>query len=163
MTRYPNAQRHLLGGLFISHAGADTKRIIRDVVPVVAPRLPGDGFFMHSRGSGGASSYRELVQAALHWCDKFLVVISERSLANEWVLAETEWAMDRSRPMIAIRLDKWNWSDLVRLLSLSPRANSHAPVRCFDFHDDSKAGQKQLAEALDQLLELFPRRGFSTG
>src|SRR5690242_19954219 len=83
--RYPNARRHTLGGLFVSHSGADSHRIRDEIIfPVVFDRLSADGYFMHSRSSGGAEGYRELVQAALHWCDKFMVVISERSIANEW-------------------------------------------------------------------------------
>jgi hypothetical protein len=75
---YPNARRLTLGGLFISHSGADNDRIQKEIIgPVVYERFPGDGYFLHSAASGGADSYRELVQAALHWCDKFMLVISK--------------------------------------------------------------------------------------
>jgi hypothetical protein len=81
--RFPNAQYTMLGGLFISHSGEDSVRIQDQIIsPVVFERLPADGYFMHSRRSGGPESYKLLVQAALHWCDKFMVVISERSVSN---------------------------------------------------------------------------------
>ena len=99
--RFPNAQDTMLGGLFISHSGEDSVRIQEQIIsPVVFERLPADGYFMHSRRSGGAESYKLLVQAALHWCDKFMVVISERSVSNSWVVAEVEWAADNSRPSL---------------------------------------------------------------
>src|SRR4051794_28136610 len=98
--RYPNAARHLRGGIFISHDGDDSQRIREEIIsPVILDRFPGDRYFFHSRTSGGSVSYRELVTAALHWCDKFLVVVSRRALVNRWVRAEVDWAAHH-RPSI---------------------------------------------------------------
>src|SRR5215510_833829 len=75
-TEFPNARRFMLGGLFVSHAGADTVQIRKQIVsPILFQRLPANGYFMHSRGSGGADDYKRLVQAALHLCDKFMVAV----------------------------------------------------------------------------------------
>lgn len=59
--KYPNARRLTLGGLFVSHSGIDSRRIDDDIItPIVFRRLPADGFFMYSRGSGG--------EAIENWC-----------------------------------------------------------------------------------------------
>jgi TIR domain len=133
--RYPNARRLTLGGLFVSHSGIDTKRIDEIICPVVSHRLPADGCFLHSGKSGGASQYAELVQAALHWCDKFMVVISEMSVVNEWVHAEVEWALERSRPILAVRLDHCTWKDMVQVLELPLSTESSRNVQPFDFSE----------------------------
>ena len=79
--RFPHAQDIMHGALCIGHSGEDSIRIEEQIIsPVVFDRLPADGYFTHSLRSGGAESYKLLVQAALHWCDKFMIVISERSV-----------------------------------------------------------------------------------
>jgi hypothetical protein len=156
--QYRNARRHLLGGLFISHSDADSRKILDHIVPIVSRRLPFDGCFLHSRSSGGAAGYRELVQAALHWCDKFMVVISQLSIANEWVQAEIEWALERSRPILAVHLEELGWDDLFRMLKLSPNIEAHQ-VQCFNFGNDLEQAQRQLTAALDELVANFPYRG----
>lgn len=81
--RFPNARRHLSGGIFISHSGEDRDEI-RDKIldPILTQLIRGEGYFVHSRLSGGAESYRQLVQAALHWCNKFMVIISQHSIGT---------------------------------------------------------------------------------
>ena len=70
---FPNARRFLERGLFVSHSGRDTNRIRGQLLaPVIHPLVPGDRAFFHNRGSGGSERYKRLVQAAFHWCDKFL-------------------------------------------------------------------------------------------
>ena len=158
--RHPNARRLTLGGLFVSHSGIDTKRIIHEIIdPVVFHRLPADGYFLHSGKSGGATQYADLVQAALHWCDKFMVVISEMSVVNEWVHAEVEWALERSRPILAVRLDHCNWEDMVQVLELPPSTETSRNVQLFDFSGGIDRAQQQLSKALDDLLVRLPRRG----
>ena len=159
-TEFPNARRLTLGGLFLSHAGADTAQIREHIIhPVVLQRLPGDGYFMHSRGSGGAESYKRLVQAALNWCDKVMVAVSRHAVQNEWVQAEVEWVLEHRRPILVARLDELGWSDL--LAEIDP-ANHLVPAERppeFDFSCDRSVAQKRLAVALDKLLVRFPRRG----
>ena len=111
-----------------------------------------------ARAQGGADSYRLLVQAALHWCDKFMVVISERSVSNAWVQAEVEWALERSRPIIAVRLDRCGWDDLINVLKQTSMLLVDRIVPCFDFTADLESAQNQLAISLDELLAKFPRR-----
>jgi hypothetical protein len=92
-----------------------------------------------------------LVQAALHWCDKFMVVISEHSIANEWVQAEVEWALERSQPILAVRIDGYSWNDLIQMLDLPSNLDVGKVVLCFDFSGDLERAQKQLSLALDGL------------
>ena len=155
--RFPHAQDILLGGLFISHSGEDSIQIQEQIIsPVVFERFPADGYFMHSRRSGGSKSYRLLVQAALHWCDKFMVVISERSVSNAWVMAEVEWAVDNSRPVLASRFDSYGWKDLMDAIGA---CESLEPEQVFDFRSDVKRAQQDLGHALDRLLVRLPRQG----
>jgi hypothetical protein len=155
--RFANAQDIMLGGLFISHSGEDSIRIQEQIIsPVVFERFPADGYFMRSRRSGGGESYRLLVQAALHWCDKFMVVISERSVSNPWVVAEVEWAVNNSRPILASRFDSYGWKDLMYAIGAS---GSLAPEQVFDFQSNVEIAQQELVHALDRLLVRLPRRG----
>ena len=159
-TEFPNSRRLTLGGLFVSHAGADTAQIREQIIsPVVFQRLPGDGYFMHSRGSGGAERYKRLVQAALHWCDKFMVAVSRYAVENDWVRAEVEWALEHRRPILVARLDEFGWSDLMAEIDPAKQlVPSEAPPE-FDFSSDHTLAQRGLAVALDKLLVRFPRRG----
>lgn len=159
-TEFPNARRLSLGGLFVSHAGADTAQIMEEIIkPVVFQRLPGDGYFMHSRGSGGAERYKRLVQAALHWCDKFMVVVSRHAIQNEWVRAEVEWALEHRRPILVARLDEFCWSDLIAEINPVNQLRPDEQPREFDFGSDHGLAQNGFAVALDELLIRFPRRG----
>ena len=157
--RFPHARDIMLGGLFIIHSGEDSIRIEEQIIsPVVFDGLPADGYFMPSRRSGGAESYKLLVQVALHWCDKFMVVISERSVSNPWVVAEGEWALDNSRPVLASRFDSYGWKDLMDAIGA---CESLEPEQAFDFRSAVKRAQQELGHALDRLLVRLPRRGRS--
>jgi len=159
-TEFPNARRHVLGGLFVSHAGVDTAQLTEQVIdPVVFQRLPGDGYFMHSRGSGAAESYKRLVQAALHWCDKFMVAVSRHAVQNEWVRAEVEWALEHRRPILVARLDELGWSALMEEIDPTNQFRPAEQPQEFDFTADQTLAQERFAVALDKLLVRFPRRG----
>jgi TIR domain len=159
---FPNARGIMLGGLFISHSGGDSSRIDEQIIsPVVFRRLPGDGYFMHSRLSGGAESYKLLVHAALHWCDKFMVVISQQSISNAWVLAEVEWALEHRRPVLAVRFDDCEWKDFMH--ALGSLYDSMSFVQVFDFRSNLKIAQQELGYALDALLAKLPRGEITSG
>ena len=83
--RYSNLRRHLINGLFISHSGLDSKIIQRILIPIIDERFTPERYFFHSRLSGAAEAYREIVQAALHYCNKFMIVLSHNSISNDWV------------------------------------------------------------------------------
>jgi len=154
---FPHARRLSLGGLFISHTGSDTQRILKEVIdPVVFERFPADGYFLHNAKSGGADSYRSLVQAAIHWCDKFMLILSRQSLESEWVHAEVEWAIAHSRPIIVLKMDEIEWATFQRKLKVQPD-NTHAPIAIIDFATSLETAQNQLGLVLDKLLQDSPR------
>jgi hypothetical protein len=155
--RFPNARRHLEGGLFISHSGADTEQIRRVIVPVVWDRFAPEGFFLQSRWSGGAGSYRQLVQAALHWSGSFLLVLSQASLGNEWVHAEVEWALERSRAVLVARLDESGWDALRHQVRLSEQL-AITPSGIADYRVDERRGGTDLAAAFDALPMKYAHR-----
>lgn len=158
--KFPNARRFLLGGIFVSHAGADTAQIREQIIhPVVFQRFIPNGYFMHSRVSGGAEHYKQLVQAALYWCDKFIVVVSRHAVQNEWVRAEVEWALTHMRPIFVCRLDEFSWSDLITKIDPPNRLRLVETPSGFDFSSDQTVAQKLLAVALDGLLLQCPYRG----
>ena len=155
--RYPNARRKLRGGLFISHSGRDYDLIKRDVVhPVVSDRF-GDAYFLHNRGSGAAEEYRELVRTALHYIDKFLVVVSEASICNRWVRAEVTIAAELRRPIIQCLVDGANPSELHPVFGRRPwYTRIRSRVLIVDFRDGVQNGQFVLAKSLDQILKRYP-------
>jgi hypothetical protein len=150
---FPNAQRFLERGLFVSHSGLDTRRI-RDLLlaPVIDLLVPTDAVFFHSRGSGGAESYKRLVQAALHWCDKFMVVVSDASVVNEWVAAEVEWAVEHRRLMLAVCLDGRRFAEL---LEDGGAASSRAEVFEVDFDADPARGRREVRTNIKALLASY--------
>jgi hypothetical protein len=158
--RYPNAGRLLTGGLFISHAGLDSERINDEIVlPVVYDRFA-DGVFMHSRQSGAAEIYRDFVAAALRWCDKYLVVVSDRSLANEWVRAEVAWMVaKRRRPIVQCLFDHSDPAQLHPALSLQVKRGLQLTRRravTVDFRGELEVARSHLAAILDEFLLRSP-------
>jgi hypothetical protein len=154
---YPNARRFLTGSLFICHAGADSRRILDDVVyPVVYDRFA-DGYFLHNRVSGGSRAYKVGVRAALHWCDKFMVVISQNSVGHEWVGAEVDWALRNGRSVIRCLLDD---SDP---RAVDARLRDPSDRLTVDFRLDKERGRCQLQEMLDQMLRQSPYPRFPQG
>jgi TIR domain len=155
---HPNADK-LLGGLFVSHSGADKDKIYDEIIrPVVYERFAPNSYFFYNCAQGApvAKAYVLAVQAALQLCDKFMIVISENSIANEWVQAEVEWALEHSRPILAIRLGRWGWTDLLGALTLPSHLNKSEVVSCIDFSGALEPAQKKLAIALDDLLAKLP-------
>lgn len=151
--RFPNVRRHLEKGLFVSHAGWDLQRIRQDLVPVIYERFAPERFFLHSRGSGGAEAYVQLVQAALYYCDKFMVVVSRHSVDHEWVAAEVAWVVRRARPIVSCLFDDSDPSRINPAL-VSSRKGPHGKVKVYtvDFRLDVQQAQAILAGILDKLL-----------
>src|SRR5215467_11748236 len=83
----------LSGGLFVSHSSADfprrpssdPKNVIHEIANIAFDRFGPNGYFLHNLKSGGAEGYRELVNIALTYCDKFLLLVSARSVQSSWV------------------------------------------------------------------------------
>jgi hypothetical protein len=151
--RFPNARRQLEKGLFVSHAGRDLERIRQDLMPVIYERFAPERFFLHSRGSGGADSYVQLVQAALHYCDKFMVVVSQYSVDHEWVAAEVGWAVRRERPILSCLFDDSDPGKINPALVRPPVGpDGKSTVNTVDFRCAVRQAQSSLERILDRLL-----------
>lgn len=104
--RFPNAKGLLRGSVFVSHAGADAPTLNEMLDPVLYPRMGPAGVFMHSRSSGGADSYRQLVLVALSRCAAGVVAASVRSAGHPCVHAEVDWLLAHRRPLLVVVLDE---------------------------------------------------------
>ncbi len=161
---YPNARRLLTGSLFVCHAGADFHKIIELIAfPVLTDRF-GDGYFLHNRKSGGSQDYKVLVRAALHWCDKFVVVVSQNVEGHEWVRAELDWLYRHAKPLIVCLLEDIRASKvhpkLAEGLQLWQNEQRESIV---DFRQSALDGQAHLASLLDKQLTLRPYPRFPGG
>jgi hypothetical protein len=152
-TLYPNARGILSDGIFVSHSGLDSQRIHSQIIlPVLFDRFA-DGIFFHNRGSGGANDYKQLVHAALHFCDKFLVAISRSSLESGWVRAEVEWARDHSRYIIGCLLDESDPQALhPDFPTFSELVVDRDDVSIIDFRTDLEVAKTALRQVVDELL-----------
>jgi hypothetical protein len=45
-----------------------------------------------------------------------MIVISQHSVHNHWVMAEVDWALGFARPIVAVQLDSHGWGDVLREL-----------------------------------------------
>lgn len=156
-SRYPNAKRILRGGLFISHDGRDFSLIRETIVhPVVIDRFM-DGFFLHNRESGGSSEYREFVRTALHYLDKFLLVVTANSICNEWVQAEVSVALDLARPIVLCVFDDSDPMTIHRDLGNVPwYRRFRRRLYSIDFRSSPRSAQLILGQRLDQMLARSP-------
>ena len=110
---------------------------------------------MHGRGSGGEEAYRDLIRLALHLCDKFMCAISARSVQNEWVKAEVEWARIHKRPIVVVRLDDTS-PEALFTKHPGPEIEAYDLCDTIDYRCDVGAAQVQLGTALDRLLPELP-------
>ena len=159
-SRFPNQHKRLWsGGLFISHSWRDYERVLNDIFdPVVAHKFPMfDACFLHNAKSGGAESYIQFVLAALHYCNKFMVIVSHNSVDNEWVAAELDWAVRHRRPIIQCLLDDSDPQRLHPVLKFGDRVQYEGiKLYAIDFREGVRVSQEHLAMILDELLLQYP-------
>ena len=149
--KYPGARQFLTGSI--------QDLIIR---PVIFDRFA-DGYFLYNR-FGGGRLYRRVVGAALHWCDKFMVVVSRHAISHEWVQAEVDWAIKNARIMIICRLDDSLPEQVHSALSLEASCGRVSPEMHFiDFRRNTRKAQKQLSHLLDDILARLPYPRFPNG
>jgi hypothetical protein len=75
---------------------------------------------------------------------------------SSWVQAEVEWAIGRSRPIIAVQFDRHHWKDLLEAIGSSQTSSSSIFSETIDFSVDVGLAQRQLGTTLDRLLAAFP-------
>jgi hypothetical protein len=162
--RKKRLERLLVGGLFVSHSSldfpqrifSDPENVIVKIWEIIIDRFGPDGWFLHNIKSGGAEAYRELVNIALTHCDKFLLLVSARSVRSPWVRAEVQFALVNQRPVIEAYLDD---TDIMKLYDALPAhllRNHHSGRYGVNFNEDIEQGRAALAELLDQLLAQLP-------
>jgi hypothetical protein len=116
-----------------------------------------------SRRSGGSKQYKTVVNAALHLCDKFMVVTSQNSIRNEWVRAEVDSAVKSDRLIILCLFDDSDVGRLHAALAQSSPLRLSAKLSTVDFRVEIPAAQERLAEILDRLLSRSPYPRFPRG
>jgi hypothetical protein len=153
------------GGLFISHSSLDyqdarnggyMQSAFGKIWDVVYQRFAPNGYFLYNLRSGLAERYRELVNIGLTFCDKFLLIVSSRSVRNIWVCAEVQFALAHQRPIIEAYLDDADINELYDILPTGLLHNHRAGRYIVDFNHDIEQGQAALARLLDQLLTQLP-------
>jgi hypothetical protein len=150
--RFPNASRHLNNCAFVSHAGIDTPRVRRWIMPPVQEfyqaRLQ-DRVFMHNAKSGGANDYRHLVLFALNLSALGLIVISTNSIGHLWVAAEVDWLIEHERPLALCKLDSTSPRQIDERLAITSDVSSQQ-IQLFDFTVSVEGAQALLGKWLSQ-------------
>jgi hypothetical protein len=161
---YPNARNFYTGSLFVCHAGADFQTILELIAfPVLLDRF-GDGYFLHNRRSGGSQAYMVLVRAALHWCDKFVLVVSQNAEDHKWVRSELDWLYRHAKPLIVCLLEDVRASRIHPKLAESLQRGQHGRHESVvDFRQNALDGQAHLGALLDKQLTLRPYPRFPGG
>ena len=139
--------------LFVSHAGVDREVIRARLFRPLDDLCEFEQRFFYSRRVPRAEDYRDLVRAALHWCDKFVAVLSTNSLNNSWVRAEVESILRDRKLLFVVRLDGCRWCDMLRTLDVS---SSRARVRVFDLSNASEFHERRLRTSLVRLVQQYP-------
>jgi hypothetical protein len=155
--RFPNARHSLEFGWFISHSGEDYQWIRENLIGC----FQNEKYFFYSKCYG--KEYEELVLLSLHYCDKFVLVVSERSSKSEWVSAEVEWAIGFRRPMILCLLDETNPGKINKNLenisnSMWNRFWGGQDRFIVDFRCSNIHGQDRLGICIQKILKRYPVR-----
>lgn len=74
------------------------------------------------------------------------------------MIAEVEWAIERKRPIVAVRLDGSDWMDVIRLIRPDVRVIPAVPIFTLT---DGFAAQEGLREYLTAVLARYPQYGTS--
>lgn len=149
--------------VFMCHSSRD-KSTVREISDVLEQQLPGATRWIDEKELGVGDYLTECIKAAIGKRDQFFVpLISDRSVASDWVKKELAWAFEEEERqeqvlVLPVVLDdtggsvleelRKSWSaDLIQKLEDKVRLTIH------DFTDveiESKA--KQLAEQIGSLL-----------
>lgn len=132
--------------VFVSHAAEDRQFVTEEILPLL--QSAGLDYWYAPTDINVSTQWEKEILRALRECDWFLVVVSPRSAASQWVKAEVAWAMEhRQGRVISVLQEETVLEDLHLILST---------IQYADFRQDRKHGRHQLkkwAEAVRQSCE----------
>lgn len=104
--------------VFISHSALDRDRVEREIIAPL--RTHGIDTWYSKDDIRVAGVWERNIREALEECDWFLVVLTPRSVASEWVQTEVHWALDRrATRVVPVLLEECRPEDLnLRLLRI---------------------------------------------
>jgi TIR domain len=140
--------------VFVSHSHLDHAFVSREILPLLAAR--GIATWYSKSAIRPAGEWERSILKGLYDCDWFLVVMTPRSAASEWVRDEVHWAMEHRRGRVIPVLAEE--CELEELHLRMPRLQS------VDFSKRSDDAHARLLEALgaavpDSILEQAPLKG----
>lgn len=120
--------------VFISHSTQDREAVERHIIAPLRAR--GVDTWYSKDDIRTATEWERQIHQGLRECDWFLVALSPRSVASEWVRRETHWAfIKRQDKILPVMLETCEPEDLhLGLL----------PLQFVDFRENSAKGLKQL-------------------
>ena len=108
----PQIKLEITVKVFISHATADREFVEQVIIPFLERN--GIGIWYSKKDIRTADQWERAIRKGLTVSDWFLVVMSPRSLASEWVQREVHWAMEnrlgRLIPVVleSTKADDWH-------------------------------------------------------
>lgn len=122
--------------VFVSHSSKDRAFVEREILPL----LQGQGIdtWFSTDDISSASEWERNIRAGLQSCDWFLVVLSPRSAASQWVKAELQWAFDnRNGRIVPVLIDTYCPSDFHLLLG---------SIQHIDYSQNPEEGRRRLLQ-----------------
>lgn len=120
--------------VFISHSAQDREQVERELIFPLRAR--GVETWYSTDSIKSASEWERQIRAGLKACDWFLVALSPRSVASEWVSREVHWAfLKREGRIIPVMLETCELDELhLGLL----------PIQFIDFRNDPAWARERL-------------------
>lgn len=120
--------------VFISHSSLDHERVEREIISPL--RAHGVETWYSTDSIKSASEWERQIRAGLKESDWFLIVLTPRSVASEWVGREVHWAfLKRKERIIPVMLETCEPDDLHLGL---------VPLQFIDFRNEIAAAQDRL-------------------
>jgi TIR domain len=106
--------------VFISYANEDRHFVEKEIISLL--QRHGIQTWYSRDDVRSAEHWEETIRLGLESCDWFLVVLTERAVASDWVRAEVHWAMDeRKGRFIPVLVEDCDWRKLhlkIRMIQL---------------------------------------------
>jgi hypothetical protein len=120
--------------VFISHSSQDRAFVEEHIVGLL--RESGIDIWYSPEDIHTSARWEQKIREGLNGCDWFLVVLSPRSVASEWVQGEVHWAMQRRKDRIVpVLIDDCDPGELHLMLEL---------VQHVDFRREPEQARRKL-------------------